>query len=185
LKELLEISNSDDPHKVCESVIANILWQMDKDRKTPGLKSLQSKIWEYGYHSGELKGVIYEDVKTAIDKWKELKIPIYIYSSGSVDAQKLLFGFSTFGDLNGYISGNFDLVTCGNKLETESYKKIIKHLNISPAYILFVTDNIKEAQAAQIVGIQTILADRPGNKPILDAHTFSVITNFMQLLQTE
>jgi methionine salvage enolase-phosphatase E1 len=42
---------------------------------------------------------VYDDVVPAFDRWKEQGCKIYIYSSGSVPAQKLLFEFSVKGDL--------------------------------------------------------------------------------------
>ncbi len=42
---------------------------------------------------------VYDDVVPALDQWKAAGKKIYIYSSGSVPAQKLLVGYSTKGDL--------------------------------------------------------------------------------------
>jgi len=44
---------------------------------------------------------VYDDVVPALDQWKAAGKKIYIYSSGSVPAQKLLVGYSTKGDLMG------------------------------------------------------------------------------------
>ena len=69
------------------AALANVLWQMDSDKKTTGLKSLQGKIWRHGYASGELKGHLYADVLPALNAWHEAGLPVFIYSSGSIAAQ--------------------------------------------------------------------------------------------------
>ena len=77
------------------AVSAYCLWLMDQDRKSTGLKLLQGLIWDQGYKSGELKGVVYPDFVPALNQWKKEDKQIFIYSSGSVHAQKLLFGYSS------------------------------------------------------------------------------------------
>jgi len=42
---------------------------------------------------------VYEDVPKAFERWKNDGKKIYIYSSGSVEAQILLFTYSEAGDL--------------------------------------------------------------------------------------
>lgn len=42
--------------EVQNSVVRNVLWQMDSDRKTSGLKALQGKIWKTGFYNGEIHG---------------------------------------------------------------------------------------------------------------------------------
>jgi 2,3-diketo-5-methylthio-1-phosphopentane phosphatase len=127
-------------------------------------------------------------VLNAFNRWKKANIPIFIYSSGSIEAQKLIFGYAEEGDLNTYISGNFD-TTIGSKLESPSYEKIFKELqkhfgNGNPleiSQVTFVTDNILEAEAASKVGMDCVLSDRPGNKPLPSSPSFPVITTFDRL----
>jgi enolase-phosphatase E1 len=38
-----------------------------------------------------------------------------------------------------------------------------------PATVLFLSDNVKEVDAAIEAGMQSILVDRPGNAPVSDA----------------
>lgn len=38
-----------------DSIIRNVMWQMDNDRKTYSLKKLQGCIWRNGYSTGHLK----------------------------------------------------------------------------------------------------------------------------------
>ncbi len=124
----------------------------------------------------------------AFNRWKQAKIPIFIYSSGSIEAQRLIFGYSEDGDLNTFISGNFD-TTIGSKLEATSYDKIFKELqnhfgdksSLEVEQVTFVTDNILEAEAASKVGMNCVLSDRPGNKPLPSSVLFPIITSFDQL----
>eukprot|EP00730_Choanoeca_flexa_P016252 TRINITY_DN7642_c0_g1_i4.p1 TRINITY_DN7642_c0_g1~~TRINITY_DN7642_c0_g1_i4.p1 ORF type:complete len:115 (+),score=14.82 TRINITY_DN7642_c0_g1_i4:262-606(+) len=72
---------------------------MQKDRKLTALKQLQGHIWQAAYESGQVKGHVYEDVVPAFKRLVDAGAKIYIYSSGSIQAQKLLFGYSEAGDL--------------------------------------------------------------------------------------
>lgn len=165
------------------SVIKHIKWQMDQDLKNPPLKALQGRIWRAGYDTGELKAPVYEDVVEAFKRWKAAGLGIYIYSSGSVEAQKLLFKFSDRGDLGEYIDGYFDTRT-GHKKEAESYQKISEEIGYQPADILFITDNLDEAVAADEATMQVAIASRPGNAA-LPAHDFAVIEEFGELENRE
>lgn len=175
----LPASDSEDFQK---AILTYLLWQMDHDRKTTGLKSLQGKIWYQGYHNGSLKGEIFEDIPEVFKHHKDNGLPIYIYSSGSIHAQKLLFGQTTAGDLLPYLKGHFDTTT-GPKKEAESYTLIAKEIGAEPARILFATDILGEALAAEKAGIQAILMDRPGNHPQPEHH-FPVFTQLQQLMSS-
>ncbi|KAF9125604.1 Enolase-phosphatase E1, partial [Mortierella sp. 14UC] len=151
--------------KVQQDVIASIGWQMKIDRKIGALKAFQGYMWREGYANGDLKGALYEDVIPAFDRWKAEGKKLYIYSSGSIGAQKLLFGYSEKGDLLHYFSGHYD-TTIGLKIESESYTKIAADIGLDPARILFLSDNINEIVAAKKAGFQTVVTDRPGNAPL-------------------
>ncbi|KAL1918686.1 uncharacterized protein VTP21DRAFT_2708 [Calcarisporiella thermophila] len=168
--------------QVKRAVIDCIRWQMSIDRKIGALKSFQGYMWKSAYNSGSLKGVIYNDVVPALEKWREQGKKIYIYSSGSVPAQKLLFGYSDKGDLLHYFSGHYD-TSIGLKVERESYEKIAKDIGINPTRILFVSDNIHEIVAANEAGFQTAISDRPGNAPLTEEarQKHRVVTSFLQL----
>lgn len=175
-----EINSTDsDKDSIIDSVVKNVEEQMDLDRKISPLKQLQGHMWKFGYQSGELKGVVYSDVVDALKKWNELSIPVYIYSSGSVAAQKLLFGNSTQGDLLPYLKGHFD-TNIGSKVESESYEKIAQELSVNPNEILFVTDSFKELQAATKFNLQLRLSVRPGNASV-ESDEFVRITSFAEL----
>lgn len=157
------------------SAVAYVHWLMDRDRKSTGLKSLQGKIWEAGYRSGELRGEVYEDVSRAFARWKEQRRIIAIFSSGSVLAQQLLFAHSTAGDLTGFIQAYFDTTT-GAKREAESYRRIAASLQSQPSEVLFLSDVVAELDAARLAGMQTALCVRHEPSPPSGAH--SVICTF-------
>lgn len=162
-----------------ESVTDYIGWLMDCDRKSTPLKSLQGKIWQEGYESGELQSQVFDDVLPALKRWHQEGKHIYIYSSGSVLAQKLLFGHTVAGDLKPLLSEYFD-TTIGAKTEAESYRRIALSLRQLPETILFVSDVVAELNAASAVGMQCVLSLRPGNHP-QTANAFRSITNFDEL----
>lgn len=162
---------------VVAGAVANCEAQMEGDRKTTALKSLQGHIWAGGFARGELKGELFADVPDALAQWRRAGIQTYIYSSGSRGAQKDLLGRTTVGDLRPYLAGFFD-TTSGTKVESSSYKNIALSLGVdSPADILFATDNPAEARAAVAAGWQVVLADRPGNAAVPEGHGFRVATS--------
>jgi enolase-phosphatase E1 len=134
---------------------------IELDRKVTPLKTLQGKIWEEGFRNGELLGHVYEDVPRAFKRWKKDGKRIGIFSSGSVLAQKLLFGHSNAGDLTVYIDDYFDTTT-GPKREAASYGAIARALRIRPEETLFVSDVAEELDAARSAGMHTALMLRPG-----------------------
>ncbi|MFW5965889.1 MAG: acireductone synthase [Persicimonas sp.] len=163
------------------AVIEHITWQMENDQKLTPLKRLQGRMWRDGYQRGELVAPVFDDVPRAFERWNEAGLPIYIYSSGSVEAQKLLFEHTNHGDLLDYLSGYFDTTT-GHKKESDSYAKIATEVDCAPGKILFVTDNLEEARAARTASMQVAISQRPGN-PTLPDHDFPVIESFDPLLE--
>lgn len=128
---------------------------IDKDEKITPLKSLQGLIWQAGYQQNHFNGHLYSDVATALKKWHEQGIALYIYSSGSVQAQKLLFAHTEAGDLTGYFSGYFD-THIGGKKDSASYQNIATQINLPTQHILFLSDMTEELDAARQVGFATI-----------------------------
>lgn len=147
-----------------EGVIKVLLGWIKEDRKATPLKALQGLIWEAGYKQGAFKGHIYDDAADALWAWYGKGIRLYVYSSGSVPAQKLLFGHSERGDLTPLFSGYFDTNT-GPKLERDSYIKIVESIGFAASDILFLSDHTGEIEAAQQAGLQVILVDREGKNP--------------------
>jgi enolase-phosphatase E1 len=133
-----------------------------EDRKHPALKRLQGLIWRAGYESGELKGHVYDDVPGALARWRERGLGVGVYSSGSVLAQRLLFGHSTHGDLNVFFSHNFD-ASVGPKREARSYAAIAAALGLSPADVLFLSDAPEELAAAKAAGFSVRRVVRDGS----------------------
>src|SRR6266481_6756016 len=141
------------------SSVAYGQWLIARDSKCTPLKSLQGKIWQQGFTSGELRGEVYPDVPVAFERWRRQKRIICIYSSGSVLAQQNLFRTTALGDLTSFISAFFHTHVCA-KNEQESYKKIAASLSSAPRHFLFISDAAKEIEAAQSAGMQAILCDR-------------------------
>jgi enolase-phosphatase E1 len=144
-----------------ESAIAYSRWLIRKDSKCTALKSLQGKIWQQGYASGELRGQLYPEVPRAFERWRRQRREICVYSSGSVLAQRLLFQTTPFGDLTGYVRDFFD-TRIGDKSDSESYKRIAALLDRAPRELLFLSDAGKEVDAARAAGFLTGLCDRSG-----------------------
>ncbi len=163
-----------------ESVSNYLKFLIEVDRKSTPLKSLQGKIWQKGYESSELKSVMFEDVPRAFEHWKSKNKTIAIYSSGSILAQKLLFGYTNAGDLNSFISNYFD-TTIGGKREVKSYKNIAKKLSFPPVEILFISDVTEELNAASEAGFSTLLSIRAGNGIIRHPINHDAIATFDDL----
>jgi len=123
------------------------------------LKSLQGLIWEAGYQKGDFKGHIYQDAVAYLKIWKAKEVDLYIYSSGSVQAQKLLFAHTEYGDLTPLFSGYFD-THIGGKKETKSYEKIAQQIGIPTHQLLFLSDIKEELDAAKAAGFQTLWLTR-------------------------
>ena len=147
-----------------EAATAYAAWLMDRDRKSTALKALQGRIWEAGYASGALHSHLYPDVRPALERWRAEGRTVAIFSSGSVLAQRLLFGHTPAGDLTPLIAGFFDTAT-GPKREPESYGRIASALSVAPASVLFVSDVAEELDAARAAGFQTALCVRDGAPP--------------------
>ena len=163
------------------SIEAYVLWLMDQDRKTTPLKSLQGKIWDEGYSTGELRSQVFADVAPAIRRWNEQGKGISIYSSGSVLAQKLLFANTDAGDLTQYIGRYFD-TNIGAKKDPESYRRIVDALEMGPSSVLFLSDVSGELDAAAAAGLRTMLCVRPGNNPQHSATAHAIIRTFDEVL---
>ncbi|MCL2450770.1 MAG: acireductone synthase [Polyangiaceae bacterium] len=144
-----------------EQVIACLLRWSDEDRKVTALKALQGLIWAEGYRSGALRGHVYDDALACLRAWRERGLRLYVYSSGSIAAQKLLFGHTEAGDLTGLFSGFFDTTT-GGKLAPASYEAIARAVDLAPSDILFLSDHAGELDAARTAGLATTWIDRDG-----------------------
>jgi len=164
-----------------ESVARYVFWLMDLDRKSTGLKSLQGKVWQQGYLTGELKGQIFTDVLPALKQWANKNLDVRIFSSGSALAQKLLFAHTEVGDLGSFLRGYFD-AHMGSKIDPESYRRIAAKFERPASQLLFISDVIAELDAAKRAGMQTLLCVRPGNPPHPEKHGHAVISSFGELV---
>ena len=153
-KELDEVRRlSGKSLSVNEAVEQLLCWIAEAKKITP-LKSLQGMIWEDGYRKGDFKGHVYEDAVRHLKQWKSAGIALYVFSSGSVKAQKLLFAHTDYGDLTPLFSGYFD-TNIGSKREAGSYRKIAESIGIAPQDILFLSDIREELDAARGAEMQT------------------------------
>jgi enolase-phosphatase E1 len=134
--------------------LETLLHWMDVDAKVTPLKALQGMIWDGGYADGSLKGDLYPDVAPCLKAWRTAGARLYVYSSGSVAAQKLIFGCSVAGDLSGLFSGFFD-TRVGGKRDPESYGHLVIAMNVPPAEVLFLSDVEAELDAAATAGLRT------------------------------
>jgi enolase-phosphatase E1 len=144
-----------------EQVVACLLRWSDEDRKVTPLKALQGLVWAEGYRTGELRGHVYDDALACLRAWHARGLGLYVYSSGSVAAQKLLFGHTEAGDLTGLFSGFFD-TTIGGKLDASSYAAIARAIDVAPRDVLFLSDHAGELDAARAAGFATTWLDRDG-----------------------
>jgi enolase-phosphatase E1 len=165
------------------AVSAYVEWLMDRDRKSPGLKMLQGQIWEQGYRAGVLRGEVFPDVPPALRRWRDARIDVATYSSGSELAQRLIFATTAHGDLTPFIVRFFD-TGIGSKSAPESYGRLAADLARPPDRILFVSDVTTELDAARSAGCQALLCMRPGNRPQPD-HPYSAISTFDEIVSQE
>jgi enolase-phosphatase E1 len=150
--------------KSVEEILQVLRRWSEEDRKITPLKTLQGILWKDGYASGELEGHVYEDVAPALKEWHKSGLTLAVFSSGSVAAQKLIFGHSISGDLTGCFSNYFDTET-GGKRETETYAKIAELMKFSSEQVLFLSDIVEELEAAKAAGMQTVQLIRKGTTP--------------------
>ncbi len=159
-----------------DQVIETLLRWSIEDRKITPLKTVQGILWKVGYEKGEIKGHVYEEVAAQLNAWTAKGLSLGVYSSGSVAAQKLLFGYSEAGDLTPLFSAYFD-THIGMKREQESYERIAKELALNPQQILFLSDIKEELEAATAAGFQTIQLVRPGTTAAWN----KTVENFTQI----
>lgn len=159
-----EVKTTIGMHATLDEVIKQLLRWIDQDKKVTPLKTLQGYIWKIGYDSGELKTHIYDDVVPMLHLWHDQGIELGVFSSGSIEAQKLLFGHTEKGDLTSLFSHYFDTNT-GPKQEVRSYISINKQLGVDePRQVLFLSDVTAELDAAKAAGMQTAQLCRDGQQ---------------------
>ncbi len=150
------------------------------DKKISPLKELQGYIWEAGFKNGELKAPIYEDAYQKLKEWKEKGFKIYIYSSGSVKAQKLFFSHSEFGNILNIFDGHFD-TKIGNKKDKSSYFRIADQIGLKPDEILFLSDNSEEIVASIQAGMKAIKLSRPNDTEFINDFPYPQVKSFKEI----
>ena len=162
-----------------EEAVKQLIAWIDEDRKATPLKALQGMIWEAGYRDGDFFGHIYEDAARKLRDWKAAGLGLYVFSSGSVHAQKLLFAHTEYGDLTPLFSGYFD-TRIGSKQEAASYRSIAEQIGLPPASILFLSDIDGELDAARQAGFATAKLARDDTQAASAGHP--VARSFDQII---
>jgi enolase-phosphatase E1 len=161
-----------------QQIIEQLLQWIDEDKKITPLKTLQGMIWEAGYKNADYTGHVYEDAVENLKKWHAHDVKLYVFSSGSVYAQKLIYGYSGAGDLTPLFSGYFD-TRIGSKREVGAYQHIVKEVGEPAESILFLSDIKEELDAAKDAGMQTVWLVREGVVDSNAAH--KSVSNFDEI----
>ncbi|WP_457624934.1 acireductone synthase [Persephonella sp.] len=161
-------------------VINTLKKWIDEDRKIAPLKDIQGFIWKEGFEKGEIKSPIYEDAYKKLKEWKEKGLKLYIYSSGSVQAQKLFFSHTEYGNLMDLFDGFFD-TRIGNKKDKSSYERISEEIGLKPEEVLFLSDNPDEIKAAAQAGMKVYRVVRPEDAEYIEGFPFKQIRDFSEV----
>lgn len=163
---------------VISSVTENIRWQIRHKTMSSELKQMQLLCWLWGFDKDMIRTHIYDDVSTAMDRWKAQGVKLAIYSSGMVIAQKLFFTKTTRGNLFPLIDYFFDS-SIGDKTDSQSYKIIVNTMKCEAKRVTFVTDDPNEAKAALNAGLEAVVIERPGKA--VDSQGLTKVTSFNQI----
>jgi len=165
--------------KGVEGILPYLMLLIQSDRKVTPLKDLQGKIWAEGYAKGELMGPIFDDVPPSLRDWQQQGAVLAVYSSGSIDAQQLIYKYSNHGDLRPLFNHWFDTHT-GSKHEPRSYTRIAELMGCEPAALLFISDSHSELDAAGKGGLQIVCSNRERNADEA-SEPYATIHNFQQI----
>ena len=179
-RELAEVSRLCGRPLDEQGAIDQLVQWIDEDKKITPLKALQGMIWERGYRDGDYKGHLYQDAYENLSRWHKQGLALYVFSSGSVKAQKLLFAHTNHGDLTPLFRGYFDTTT-GPKREPAAYQAIAIEIGLPPGDILFLSDIEEELDAARDAGMQTTKLVREGSPEIYGKSRHSVVGSFEQI----
>lgn len=162
-----------------ERLVATLLRWIETDQKLAPLKGLQGLIWEEGYRTRAFQGHVYEDAARRLSEWHSQGLRLYVYSSGSEQAQRLIFGHTPFGDLTPLFGGYFD-TRVGGKKESTSYAAIVRELGLPADDVLFLSDVREELDAARAAGLRTWCLIR-GEGPLVDPGAHPVARSFDEI----
>jgi len=160
----LDVVTAESEARSDQQIVETLQSWIDQDRKHTALKALQGMIWQAGYEDADFTAHLYPDAAPALRQWHAEGLLLYVYSSGSVSAQRLFFGHSDAGDLRPLFSGWFD-TEVGGKREAGSYRSIAAAIGRAPQQILFLSDVVEELDAAREAGMDTVLVDRLQDYP--------------------
>ncbi len=163
-----------------DRITRELLHWIEIDRKHPALKELQGLLWEQGYRQGDFKGHVYPEVPDMLRLWRRQGLSLSLYSSGSIQAQKLLFSHSVFGDLTPLFAWYFD-TGVGPKKDPDSYRNILSSLAVGAHEVVFLTDVMGEGEAANAVGIKSVLLDRKSIQHSNAATEIPTAADFVQV----
>lgn len=144
----------ENPTASIDEVIDTLLLWIKEDKKITPLKQLQGLIWQTGYEQGDFTGHLYPDAMQFLNAMSN-QCELYVYSSGSVKAQHLLFQYSDFGDIRPLFKNYFD-TKIGGKKEITSYQNILDSIGFEPNQVLFLSDIVEELDAAKAAGMHTL-----------------------------
>lgn len=167
----------DDPQADQAAIITVLTRWIDQDKKITPLKALQGLMWADGYANGDFTGHLYKDAYEHLSAWKKAGLSLNVFSSGSVNAQKLLFKYSDYGDLTGLFDGFYD-TNFGHKREQSAYESIAKAMGTPAGSILFLSDIQEELDAAKAAGMHTCLLERDDK---IDSPRHKVVQSFDQI----
>ena len=177
LRETSRLVPGDDP-------VRTLLRWADSDTKAAPLKALQGAIWQRGFAAGELTSHVYPDVPPALRSWAARELRVFVYSSGSVQAQRAWFGHTPYGDLTPLFRGYFDLTTAGPKREPRSYQRIAAAIGTPAKRIVFASDEPAELDAARRAGWHAVAVVRP-DEAVRDTGDHPVIKSLIELEDVE
>jgi enolase-phosphatase E1 len=181
IKILEEVKKIEGKDISVSEIISTLKKWIDEDRKITPLKEIQGLIWKDGFEGGKIKAPLYEDAYKKMKEWKDKGLKLYIYSSGSIGAQKLFFSHTDKGNILDWFSGFFD-TKIGSKKEKNSYEKIAKKIGLKPDEILFLSDNPDEIKAAAEAGMKVYRIVRPEDARLIPDFPYPQIKSFEEVV---
>ena len=169
-----EIGVADPTHA---QVVQALTDWVGEDRKVTPLKTLQGLIWQEGFDSGELVSDFYPDALIALRAWHEAGLPISVYSSGSVLAQRNWYAHTPEGDLTPWIAGYYDTANAGPKRDSASYQVIAEAMGVPLGSLLFCSDVVAELDAASDAGWQVVRVRRPGEAHVREDSAYPEVAD--------
>ena len=117
----------------------------------------------------------------SLRQWHEAGVPISVYSSGSVLAQRNWYAHSPEGDLTDWIAGHYDTANAGPKREAPSYRAIADAIGVDPSRLLFCSDVVAELDAAREAGWQAVRVRRAGEPHATEASTYPEVAEMTDI----